>query len=814
MTFLHISLLLGGLLAIVPIVMHMMGRRQPKPITFPAIRFVRQTAITAQRGWSIKRWLLLALRTLLVLLLAVALASPRVHSADFANFVMIGVTALIALLATAVALTAFGARKSRWISGSAAVIACILWAMSGSWFVTALGRGGALPLPNSSGPICAAIVLDTSPVMGYRYHDKTRLDEAKEMARWLMDRLPVGSQIAIVANDAGVRLNQDRLSAERQLERSVVDGHSANLIQRISASIDVLRTSELDRREIYVLTDLSESAWRDAERSEVATKLATKDGDNPNKDNSVLVQIIDVGVPRTEIRNWSIRELKMSQQSTVPGGQVTITAEISANHESTGEQLTVELLREDIDRKLPIQRDGKTVVPESRVVDRQLIEVPAGGSVPVKLSLKELPEGTNHAELRLSRTDPLEVDNVYYISIDARMQGKTLVVSDDARDGKLVSLMISPAVDETTSKTGEGEESVTSNAPTVEPASKLGITNLSKYSSIILYNPGQLQADDVDRISQWVDGGGGLLIVLGSAFSNAEAMMNSPLASLLPGTVKRQSRRPEDSRSMYLAPVVQNHPIWSIFERPVEEIPWGTYPVFKHWDIESLDEQAAVLMRFTDSDQPALIEWVRKQGRILVMSTPYPEPASHSDVQPWNELYRSSSSGWPGYALFLGTTRYLASANKHQLNYYVDSTVFLENNPAQYPPTYELFTPQNETVRADAAEDVFSYSFTKSPGHYRMRGSRPQGPMVRGFSVNVDRNEISLVRVPDLQLDRALGKGLYRIAKDKAEVQSSIGEGRYGRELSPMMLVALVAILLGEQVMASRFYASSAKRGA
>ena len=42
MTFLHASLLLGCLAAIAPVLLHLLGRRQPKAIVFPAIRFVRQ----------------------------------------------------------------------------------------------------------------------------------------------------------------------------------------------------------------------------------------------------------------------------------------------------------------------------------------------------------------------------------------------------------------------------------------------------------------------------------------------------------------------------------------------------------------------------------------------------------------------------------------------------------------------------------------------------------------------------------------------------------------------------------------------------
>ena len=140
MTFLHASLLLGGLAAIAPILLHLLGRRQPKAIVFPAIRFVRQTAVTAQRGWSIKRWLLLALRVLMVLLIAMALSSPRVHSSMFATYVMVGLLGILALLATAVAFTAYGSRRSWQTTSIAGAIAGILWLVGGTWLGIAVSR--------------------------------------------------------------------------------------------------------------------------------------------------------------------------------------------------------------------------------------------------------------------------------------------------------------------------------------------------------------------------------------------------------------------------------------------------------------------------------------------------------------------------------------------------------------------------------------------------------------------------------------------------------------------------------------------------
>ena len=98
MSFLHVSLLLGSIAALAPVFFHLLGRRQPKTLEFPAIRFVKKTAVEAQRGWSVKRWILLALRVLMVLLLAAALAAPRVASGLFANCLLAGLVSILALL--------------------------------------------------------------------------------------------------------------------------------------------------------------------------------------------------------------------------------------------------------------------------------------------------------------------------------------------------------------------------------------------------------------------------------------------------------------------------------------------------------------------------------------------------------------------------------------------------------------------------------------------------------------------------------------------------------------------------------------------
>ncbi|XZE45623.1 BatA domain-containing protein [Pirellulaceae bacterium SH467] len=823
MSFLHVSLLAGALLAVVPIALHMLGRKQPKAMTFPAIRFVRQTAVAAQKGWSIKRWLLLSLRVLLLVLAALALSSPRVPSGDFANYLLLGMFALFALLATGVAATAVANRKSRGLRLGTALIAFLLWAFTGVWGV-ATGLGGAKQwMPVSTGPIATAIVLDTSPSMGYQYRNKTRMDEAKEMAGWLMDRLPVGSQIAIVNSDSTVRLLADRTSANRQLEKTIVEGRGASLSQRIANSIDALERSELERREIYVLSDMSTVAWRDAESSGIATRLGTPSGQTAadgssveaqRQEGKILVQLIDVSVREKEKKNWGLKKVSVDQQSTVPGASVSIDIEVEGRPGSGAEQMTVELVAEPVERNLVV-RGEKVVQPDLIPIDRQLIDIPDGGAFSARLTWKDLSEGTNHAQIRLSRPDPLMSDNTAFLSVEAKPQGQSLVVAQDMRDAQLIALAIEPAEQMERSEGGRDDGvAKIQNGPKIDTYAKLGIAPLSDYSNIVLFDPSGMDADTCDKLQRWVEEGGGLMIVMGSAHATPEEWMDSPIRVLLPGVVKRITRRDSSDRGIVLSPSVLNHSMWSIFERPVEEIPWAAYPVYRHWDLEELRPDAFPLMRFTQSELPALVEEVRGQGRIVTWAVPYPEPFAHAPGTEWSELFRTTRAEWPGYALFVGAVRYLASWSDQQLNYYVDQAAVLNNNTSSMPLKYQLFDPTGEQSSVESSNETLVCNYTRFPGTYRLKGLRPQGSLIRGFSVNVKPEEVSLTRVKDEVLGTAIGVGNYRLARELSELESSIGEGRFGRELSPFVLAMLVMLFMAEQTMASRFYAASKAGGA
>lgn len=74
--FLHPWVLLGLPFAAVPLILHLIQRRDPPTVEFPAVRYLVQVTQEHQRRLRLRHWLLLLVRTLLILALVLAAAGP------------------------------------------------------------------------------------------------------------------------------------------------------------------------------------------------------------------------------------------------------------------------------------------------------------------------------------------------------------------------------------------------------------------------------------------------------------------------------------------------------------------------------------------------------------------------------------------------------------------------------------------------------------------------------------------------------------------------------------------------------------------
>jgi len=78
-SFLHPWLLAGLLAAGIPILLHLIARRQPPTVVFPAVRYLLATTQEHQKRLKLQNLLLLLLRTLLIVALVLAAAGPTIR---------------------------------------------------------------------------------------------------------------------------------------------------------------------------------------------------------------------------------------------------------------------------------------------------------------------------------------------------------------------------------------------------------------------------------------------------------------------------------------------------------------------------------------------------------------------------------------------------------------------------------------------------------------------------------------------------------------------------------------------------------------
>ena len=170
---------LGGLAIGVPILLHLLMQPKPKPLLFPALRFVQKNQRTNQRKMQLRHWILLALRILLLLILAAALAGPSTASNRFGAWVTTSLFGAMALIVAALLLISLFAShsKSRIVPAVLGVILAALLGFSGYSLVLSL-QGNDGPVIGDAGIADGTVYVGT--VMGTFY----ALDFETGKERW------------------------------------------------------------------------------------------------------------------------------------------------------------------------------------------------------------------------------------------------------------------------------------------------------------------------------------------------------------------------------------------------------------------------------------------------------------------------------------------------------------------------------------------------------------------------------------------------------------------------------------------------------
>ncbi len=619
MALMHVLILaLGGGLLVVPVVLHLLMQPKPKPLPFPALRFVQQMQRTNQRSLRLRHWLLLALRCLLLLAAAAALARPSASSASFGNWLSVGGGGLLSLLCGL--LLVFALLGSRPANIPLALIVGAVLALALAWtgyaVVAALGKGSGNLLTDRQAPVAAAVVIDTSPRMQYRHENASLLEKAEVEAGWIIGQLPRDSRIAVIRNDGQPPFFSVDVGAARKRINTLETSYaSISLPETIESAVRFLQDATQERKEIYVLSDMTGAGWL-ASGTELQQLLEAQP--------EISLYLIDVGVETP--MNLSLDQLELSGSAIPEGGTVTVNAQLRAVGE--GGSMVARLMLERPDPSRPVRRDGKTLLPDQHWMRATNVSVADDGATSLSLSLQDdFQPGIHHGWLELEASDALAVDNRLYFTVDVRPQWKVLVVHPENVDpGNLVDAL-GPS-----ERDGGGFYDVR-----VIGQRSLPQEVLEDFNAIFLLDPGPISDPLWKLLENFVRGGGGLGIFLGhNAAVGSQpngAFQTEAAAAVLPGRLERQWR---SGAGEFGGPAVLisldtlTHPALKPF-RPYATLGiWQPFPVYRHWEMDnSGDPEVQVIARYTDG-VASLVQRRIGDGHVICMTTPITEPAGRA----------------------------------------------------------------------------------------------------------------------------------------------------------------------------------------
>lgn len=711
MEFVHFSLLAGAAAATIPIVLHLLLRQQPRKMEFPALVFLKRRELTTKRSLNLRHLLLLAARIAAICLLAFALARPKI-------------------------------KTTRAFAGHEA-------------------------------PAAVAMVFDTAPRMEYRASNQTRLEAAREIADALIADLPPDSELAVLDARGGEAAFQIDLSAAKQrIARLRSSGLARSLPEAIDAAADLLKTSELERREIYVFTDRTRAAWPADRMKALEGKLGAVEG--------LSVYAIDVGAD--SVKNVSLSELRLSSQVIPREGTLVIHADL-ASLDVEGDKLVELFLR---DKEGMLQKRSEAVVA-----------LRSGQPAGVEFPLVGLKEGTHQGKVRVASADALPADDERFFTVQVKPPWRVLVAAQSPA-GYHASDFVRAVAPEEQARLGLARF----NCEVVEFKALEG-KPFEEYAAICLLDPDALPDVLWDDLKGFAESGRGVAIFLGDHALPEQLNRPAP-QQLLAGAV---GERPAVHDGLFLAPNY-DHVLMARF-RPIRNgVPWSDAPVYSYWPIPTLHEGAATVISYSNG-AAALVDRPIGRGRILTMTTPVSSAPDASTADRWNEL-PTSFEPWPFVMLCGETLLYLAGNSEASMNFLTGQTAVtpLEGREQLPQNTYLLLTPTGDSIRQSlpAGDNAITVSSTETPGSYRLVAGAGETELDRGFSVNYPLEATQIDRLTEEEFKAVLGDFPWQVARTREEIEHRVSEGRVGQELFPYLIALVAFVLAFEHFLANRFY--------
>ncbi|HEV3446884.1 MAG TPA: VWA domain-containing protein [Gemmataceae bacterium] len=762
--------------ASIPIIIHLLNRKRFRIVTWAAMRFLLAAQKKNTRRMRIEQLVLLAVRTLIVLLLVCAMASVMPWSESL----------WARLFPESAVRAAAGGRRTHKI-----------------------------------------LVLDGSFSMAARVGDSTCFERARSAANKLLQEAPAGDGFSVVLMAAPPRRvvpepSDDARKAAEEVRALRLPHGNADLAATLSAVEDMVRHSpvKFEDREVYFFTDAQRSTWT-ARQSGNTAELLQK---IQSRARTILV---DVGVEG--LSNVAVTNLILGVPYVTTGAATPITAALHNYGSEVRGQLRVDLY-------IGKARAGATDPPFGfQLVGQSNVDLQPGQSA-VNFNYQFTTPGDYALQVRLEN-DALELDDTRSVIVTVKESVPVMLVNgkpaselyDRATEWLFDALNPFPSA--------QTPRNVPARPRTVTESqfADAALGDLSPYDCVFLCDVPRLGAPEVRRLETHLHRGGGVVFCLGPRvdLESYNRLLYRNGEGILPARLLGKQQAPDKRFFNFFAEEKTYHePPLDAFagERDRLSLLGARFTQYMRAELPSRGRARKILSFMPEVSSasasamergnglplplgdPAVVEWSRYRGRVLLFTS-----TVNMDWTTW-----PISPSFP--AMMQELLHFAVAGRLREQAAVVGEPLrdFPQSAGAGLDVTVHTPEGRTETAHTEAHEDigVLNWTDTDVSGVYRITiGQHPQDYL---FAVNVPTTtevqsacESDLARTNQTELQSAYPGWEFQLVTDLRDVvhtggpASEVSADRplrgMGMIIARWMLLIMVLLLVAEVVLAWRF---------
>jgi hypothetical protein len=606
-----------------------------------------------------------------------------------------------------------------------------------------------------------ALILDNSASMRYRDTISDRVSKAKEAALSILKSMEQGGRVVVIPtvsvppSDTRPQLLSPE-EAKREVETLPVSFGTGNLMDTLGQAYQTLQPWK-GQKEIVMVTDLTKGEWEGFNLSLLRAF-----------DRQVPVKVVRMGDEKRD------DNLAILSAELVAGPVVGVASSVRIVLANYGQR--------------PVNGLAVRLLLDDAKVDQKTVDLEPFDRVTTSLELRTERPGWVRMEVNISQ-DRLAVDDSYYLSFKVEEKIWALVVDGDPKTSLKTSETYYLVNALNPQRTGEDSLVV----PRVITADELTRIDITPYRLVVLANLGKLTTVPAQRLMDHVKTGASLFISLGDRVvpERYNSTFYDGSVRLLPRRLRAvyQDSRGEPQR---IGKVDFEHPALTIFKGAKRSL---TSAEFHRYFLLDMNERASgsLVLIAAERGDPLLVQAPVGKGKVFLLT-------SSADPD-WNDLslrtgYLPLIQSLVRYGAGLQSGKYDSSTRVGQSLEISPSrasgnTIVTVTDPSGKETT-AVVSPEKGEIPAGVAGTIF-------PGIYGIALDN----LHRLHAVNVPREESDLAKVSKEELASKLSGVPVEVTTYRApeDLSSLLGTRR---ELWPIILVFIIALMVGEVIAANR----------